>query len=573
MEITIKGRIAFKLKDVLSKLNVEVFQDIKNEYHDVCVDMHTLTENEIARLIEICEKSGVPGTKVIAADAKKYLKAGRDGIDSVTARTVRQAAWMMEHYVAGLKHHVIFSEDEYEGGSFVGYYVDDVDYIPENKRDREREHVQLHLVWVEDDERQATHVEIYEEDVIGHNAEEILRAVDYVPESPTLMERLKGETERFYEIRDRVGKKFEARGLAATDIDNALSASNHWYRDRDKIRLDHFGLAAQVVIDILQESEKEGSRSRRGVGVNLYRWHSWNMRFFSPSEDSLVRHLEADEKTDFAPHLQLPVHPLVPCFDLKRHARLRAHVNNLTEYKFRREVAEGLVIPETDRDLIDLLVDQSSNVFQDVVEGKGRSMNILSGGPAGTGKTLTAEVFAEFKERPLYNVQCSQLGLDPETIEKNLAVVLQRANRWNAVLLLDEADVYIRERGDDLTHNAIVGVFLRMLEYANCILFMTTNMPEIVDDAIASRCIVALRYDVPSTEAQFKIWRNLAELNNLPIMDATIREFTRRHPRVSGRDVKNLLKLASFTSKSERIGIDALEFALKYKPTADVVAD
>src|SRR3546814_2642760 len=53
---------------------------------------------------------------------------------------------------------------------------------------------------------------------------------------------------------------------------------------------------------------------------------------------------------------------------------------------------------------------------------------------------------------------------------------------------LDEADVYIRCRDNDLEHNAIVAEFLRTLEYFNGLLFMTTNRINDVDDAILSRC-------------------------------------------------------------------------------------
>jgi AAA+ superfamily predicted ATPase len=218
-----------------------------------------------------------------------------------------------------------------------------------------------------------------------------------------------------------------------------------------------------------------------------------------------------------------------------------------------------------------MLVDESANTFQDVVSGKGQSVNILSGGLPGTGKTLTAEVLAEYKERPLYSVQCSQLGVDPETIENNLAVILQRANRWNAILLLDEADVYITRRGSSLQHNAIVGVFLRILEYAQCILFMTTNRAADVDDAIASRCIVLINYELPPSSDQIRIWRQLAALNEVNISDDTLRAFVGEHPRLSGRDVKQLLKLASFVAKRDQsniITLAALEFALQYKPTA-----
>jgi hypothetical protein len=568
VRIVIKGRVAKALIHDLKKIDKETFQD-EDGWRDVEVDLTRLTQSEQERLYEVLAHGKVPGAKVVAADIKKYLKAGREGINSVTARTVRQAAWMLEHYFASLEHHLIFSEDDYEGGSFVGYFVEDVDYV--EKRDRDPEHVSIRLVWIENDARDSLNLDWYAGSVLGRSPIEILKDNGYTPESSKLMATLKTETELYYELREKVGKKYVGAGIGVADLDDASETQRHW-RARNQIRLDNFDLKTPVVIDVLHETDSKNSNRDSDTHVNLYRWHKWNLRFYSPSEDELVKHLEADENSDFAPELQLPVHPLVPCFDLKRHQRLRVHVNNLTPYKYRREVAEGLVIPERDRRLVNLLVDQSNNTFQDVVEGKGQSMNVLSGGPPGTGKTLTVEVFAEFKERPLYNVQCSQLGLSPDDIEKNLSVILQRANRWNAVLLLDEADVYIRTRGDDLMHNAIVGVFLRVLEYASCILFMTTNLPEAVDDAIASRCVVALHYRLPNADQQAEIWRNLAKLNKLTVADKDIKAFITKHPRVSGRDVKNLLKLASFIAQSEDrlIDIQALEFALEYKPTADV---
>ncbi len=583
MQVTIKGRVAKKLRS-----DVEEFQRMElvwnedageHEYRDVDLDLGKLTRAECQRLCDILRTSGIQGTRVLAADIAKYLRAAHDGVEKMTARVVRQAAWMLEFFFAHLPHHMIFSKDEYDGGSYVGYYVEDVEYCERQEHSRGSvtpEHVVVDLLWIDRDTRMSQRMNWYAEDVIGMTPIEMLERQGYVVETPTLMERLRGETELYYEVRDQVGKKYMARGLAKGDLDDATERTTEymygWSQSHKSkvLRMDLFGTETPVVIDVLSEKGDEEKEGRSGGSVNIYRWHPWNMRFHSPSEDDLARHLEADDDTDFAPNLQLPVHPLVPCFDLKRHARLRVHVNNLTEYSYRPEVASGLVIPERDRALIDLLVEQSSNNFQDVVEGKGQSMNILSGGAPGTGKTLTAEVFAEFKRRPLYNVQCSQLGLDPEQVERNLGVVLQRANRWNAILLLDEADVYIRRRGSDLAHNAIVGVFLRTLEYAQCILFMTTNLANEVDDAIASRCIVKIGYDVPGADDQRKIWRTLADLNRIDLPDDTIAAFVATHPRISGRDVKNLLKLASFVSARDGRPIDlrTLEFALEYKPTA-----
>jgi len=205
------------------------------------------------------------------------------------------------------------------------------------------------------------------------------------------------------------------------------------------------------------------------------------------------------------------------------------------------------------------------------LDGDGR---FLLGDFTVTHNTVTAEVFAEFKERPLYTIQCSQLGTSPEKVEANLAVALARANRWNAILLLDEADVYIRKRGADLEQNAIVGVFLRLLEFASCILFMTTNLPDNVDDAIASRCIARLHYGPPTVEDQVKIWMVLSRLNGIPLTEGDARSFARRHPAISGRDVKNLLKLASFVAQAEGkpLTLETLEYVLQFKPTEDSYA-
>lgn len=585
MQITIKGRVAAKLKsdvaefgEIVTGGGVDWEERTKRhrEYDDLDLELSRFTNAECHKLADLLTRSGVAGTKVIAADVRKYLRAATEGLDGMAARTVRQAAWMLEHHVAtNLPHYLVFSEDDYEGGSYVGYYVSDVMYQPEARHasSRKPEHVEIKLVYVDCDNRKTNKVELFAQHVIGKNVTEILAAAGYVAETPTLWQKLGEETERYYQRRDQVGKKYTARGLAACDVDDATGRDagklRSWSRNGYTLRMDTFGIETPVVVDVLSENGDKQDRDR-GRDVNMYRWHKMNLRYFAPAEDDLSRHLEADEDSEFQPEIQVPVHPLVPVFDLKRHVRVRVHLNNLTEYAYRTEVASGLVIPERDRKLIDLLVDQSSNTFQDVVSGKGSSMNILSGGRPGTGKTLTAEVFAEFKQRPLYTVQCSQLGLDPVEIEKALLVVLQRANRWNAILLLDEADVYIRERGTDLEHNAIVGVFLRVLEYAQCILFMTTNLADAVDDAIASRCIVKIGYEYPEPAAQAQIWRKLADLNSITLGDETIAEFVAAHPKISGRDVKNLLKLASFVAARDGkpVTIDVLEFALQYKPTA-----
>ena len=64
-------------------------------------------------------------------------------------------------------------------------------------------------------------------------------------------------------------------------------------------------------------------------------------------------------------------------------------------------------------------------------------------GPPGTGKTLTAEGIAELLKRPLYMVSTGELGTRSDQLEVELNKILDVAHSWGAVLLLDEADVFL----------------------------------------------------------------------------------------------------------------------------------
>ena len=116
---------------------------------------------------------------------------------------------------------------------------------------------------------------------------------------------------------------------------------------------------------------------------------------------------------------------------------------------------------------------------------------------------------------------------------------------------MDEADVYIRARDRDMEHNAIVASFLRVLEYQSSVLFMTTNLAKIVDDAIASRCIAWIDYVAPAPEQQIEIWCVLNEVNQAGLTKSVIKAIVKKHDRLTGRDIKQLLKLAGLVSAND----------------------
>jgi len=133
-------------------------------------------------------------------------------------------------------------------------------------------------------------------------------------------------------------------------------------------------------------------------------------------------------------------------------------------------------------------------------------------GPPGVGKTLTAELLAEHLHRALMPVSAGELGTTAEAVEERLPRIFKRASRWNAVLLLDEADVLLEQRSSqDIHRNALVCVFLRTLEYYQGMMFLTTNRVRQIDDAIASRIHFKLKYDKLNLEQRTNIWRGFLE--------------------------------------------------------------
>jgi len=58
------------------------------------------------------------------------------------------------------------------------------------------------------------------------------------------------------------------------------------------------------------------------------------------------------------------------------------------------------------------------------------------------------------------------LGTNASDLDTALSKLATLAERWRAVVLIDEADVFLEKRESrDVQRNALVAVFLRQLEY------------------------------------------------------------------------------------------------------------
>ena len=155
------------------------------------------------------------------------------------------------------------------------------------------------------------------------------------------------------------------------------------------------------------------------------------------------------------------------------------------------------MLPADRKTLLRSLIEahDSDSGFDDFVRGKGQGLVINLFGPPGVGKTLSAEATSEHLRRPLYIIGSGDLGTTAHDVDQALTKAFDLAAHWHAVLLIDEADVFLEQRSlHDMERNAMVAVFLRHIEYYRGILFLTTNRIKTFDEAFLSRIHVALHF-------------------------------------------------------------------------------
>lgn len=222
------------------------------------------------------------------------------------------------------------------------------------------------------------------------------------------------------------------------------------------------------------------------------------------------------QEREFTEEELLIASPVVLGFAFSEKLWLEFTISGISDIEWNADAFDSLVLPSNQKSIVKALVEShtfhAAENIDDVIQGKGKGLVAVLHGPPGTGKTLTAEGIAELLRRPLYMVSAGELGTDSRTLEAELNKILDIAHSWGAVLLLDEADIFLEKRTiHDIHRNALVSIFLRLLEYFQGILFLTTNRVETFDDAFQSRIHVALRYGDLASKAKRSIWKMFLE--------------------------------------------------------------
>ncbi|KAJ2895303.1 hypothetical protein MKZ38_006713 [Zalerion maritima] len=206
-----------------------------------------------------------------------------------------------------------------------------------------------------------------------------------------------------------------------------------------------------------------------------------------------------------------------------------------------------------------LLLPFASNQSQSRKKSR-RAINLIS----------QAEGVAEMFKKPLFQITCGDLGTTAREVEKALETNFTLANRWDCILLLDEADVFLAARTkEDFKRNGLVAAFLRVMEYYAGILFLTTNRIGDFDEAFRSRIHISLYYPELSNSKTVEVFKINMDMiaerfirrgRRIKIDEAGIAVFASQHfdnhpqGRWNGRQVRNACQTALALAEFEAQG-------------------
>jgi hypothetical protein len=426
-------------------------------------------------------------------------------------------------------------------GRPLAYLVARIDFTPPSEEENGR--ILLELKANSMAKIVAVTMMIRERDIIGKTIADIFASNGFLKETAVLIAAYDRSAERYFEYRADYSRQFSASGTGiAADDPTATHRNTDWSR-KNMVVLSSGGGYARLVNDEEVLKDRELAVDVTGDILSKYLRKAGRSTQYSDKVEKATETIHADMPKGL--FTELPVHGYILMFHLELHQHLWVHVDDMQPYLYQPELKNKLILPPEQTDLIDILTAEMDMLMDDIVEGKSGGTTVLCVGPAGVGKTLTAEVYSEIIKRPLYRVHSGQLGLNVTEMELALKNTLTRAQRWGAVMLIDEADVYIKRRDDNIAANAVVGVFLRVLEYFNGLLFLTTNRVGDIDEAIISRCIAIIRYHQPTFNDRCKIWTVMVEQFGLQVDAELINTLSKTFPKASGRDIKGLAKLAA----------------------------
>ncbi|KAK4442891.1 hypothetical protein QBC34DRAFT_223121 [Podospora aff. communis PSN243] len=195
---------------------------------------------------------------------------------------------------------------------------------------------------------------------------------------------------------------------------------------------------------------------------------------------------------------------------------------------------------------------------------KRRGVVVMIQGSPGSGKTATVEAVAHAYNKPLFMLEAGDLVSETE----ETMMMFEVAKAWDAVLLLDDADVLLSRSRHDSRVNQQAARFLRILDTFPGLIFLTTSHPAALDETVKSRvhvniCLKDLTLTQTRTIFQLNLdrireeERHESEGEALSIADDQLLQFAEEHynthaaNRWNGRQIRNMVNMAADLARCE----------------------
>lgn len=247
---------------------------------------------------------------------------------------------------------------------------------------------------------------------------------------------------------------------------------------------------------------------------------------FSAATDSNIARLVNPEGKEHLMDIDLPV------FSMDHKIWGKMDFRDISEIQFNDNVYDNILSDRKDH-LINVIRHYYSLPYNNFMMDRNKGLIILFHGPPGTGKTLTVNALAEVLHLPLYKLGLREVGKLQGDLERKLEDIFKMVKEWKGILLIDEADLFVAQR---TKNNVYASIFLRLLEDFSGIVFLTTNVPHLIDPAIQNRVTLSIAFDIPNKNSRKHLWNTSLNIPHINI-DA-LAEYN-----LSNRDIMNIIYL------------------------------
>ncbi|KAF4971238.1 hypothetical protein FSARC_1860 [Fusarium sarcochroum] len=266
--------------------------------------------------------------------------------------------------------------------------------------------------------------------------------------------------------------------------------------------------------------------------------------------------------------------PTVSGFCLITNSNLQFAVDHISDVVWLPSAYDCISASNPDRGQLLMLAKQhysrnDNPILKEMPVTCGRGTRLLLHGPVGVGKTTMASTIAECCKRPLLSISVGSIGVNPTRDEDELGTIFHLAERWEAVLIVEEADILLAQSCDGTQIGAVVSMAIRKLRSFTGLSFLITSRPPSIDEKIRNIIDCVVEFQPLNMEARKKLWQRclgqVATLHGFPDCEALTEGIVSRE--LNGHEIQSTVHVAYSIAggKGDNIRLRHLEAALEMR--------